>query len=45
MRFSVRDRGRTRVLLLSKAKGGPGGVGAEAGVEEGRQWEEWIHGK
>ena len=37
MCFSVRDRIRTRVLLLSKAEGCHGRVGSETGMEEGRK--------
>lgn len=37
MCFSVRDRVRTRVLLLSKAQGCHGRARAETGMEEGRK--------
>lgn len=37
MCFSVRDRVRTRVLLLSKAQEYHGRVGTETGMEKGRK--------
>ena len=45
MCFSVRDRIRTRVLLLSKAEGCHGRGGTETGMEQGWEDKEGIHEK